>query len=61
MIKNMVEDSLATTQDGFIIGNSIVAVNGHDMKGRLGHDVHEIVRNTKVGETLVFEIRQVEV
>lgn len=56
LVKNLVEGSIAHNNEEFTIGNSISAVNGVSMKGKKGHDVHEMVRNAAIGDTLVFEI-----
>jgi len=56
LVKNMVENSLAHNTPQFVIGNSIHAVNGISMKGKKGHDVHEIVRNAAIGDRITFEI-----
>jgi len=56
LVKNLVENSLAHNTPSFVIGNSIHAVNGISMKGKTGHDVHEIVRNTAIGDRITFEI-----
>lgn len=38
-------------------GELIVTVNGQDMKGKTGHDVHEIVRNAEINSCITFIVR----
>eukprot|EP00039_Didymoeca_costata_P001500 m.52985 g.52985 ORF g.52985 m.52985 type:complete len:213 (-) comp10832_c0_seq1:5443-6081(-) len=57
VIKKLAEGGVASKQKGLAVGHIVLEVNGKDVKGKSGHDIHEIVRGTAKGQSLKFTVQ----